>query len=248
MPRHTHADFYEATGTRLSISPRPPVMVPVCRWNEETDLLKRYDAILFDLDGTLWDASAASAGGWNTALTAAGHPELQVTSQDIRRVSGLPFRGAVEALLPELEEGRRSEVARLIDSGEQSSIQAKGGELYPDVIEGIHTLASRYRLFLVSNCQDWYLDLFWDSFPIRHLFRDSDCHGQSGCDKREMISRIVKRHRLENPIYVGDTRRDELAARAAGIDYSHAAYGFGDAGEPVHSFESFGQMVAHFMQ
>lgn len=31
-----------------------------------------YDALIFDLDGTLWDAAAASTYGWNLALQEMG--------------------------------------------------------------------------------------------------------------------------------------------------------------------------------
>ena len=34
------------------------------------------DASVFDLDGTLWDAAAASAEGWNLALAEAGRHSL----------------------------------------------------------------------------------------------------------------------------------------------------------------------------
>ena len=48
------------------------------------------DALIFDLDGTLWDAAAASTYGWNLALAEMGRPE-RVTVDGIRAVSGRPF-------------------------------------------------------------------------------------------------------------------------------------------------------------
>ena len=53
--------------------------------------MKKFDSIIFDLDGTLWDASEASATGWNVVLVKNNLPEFQVTADDIRKISGLPF-------------------------------------------------------------------------------------------------------------------------------------------------------------
>jgi phosphoglycolate phosphatase len=49
--------------------------------------METYDSIIFDLDGTLWDASEACANAWNIALLTG----LSVKPDDIRGVSGLLF-------------------------------------------------------------------------------------------------------------------------------------------------------------
>ncbi len=59
------------------------------------------DALVFDLDGTFWDAAAASTRGWNLALQRMG-VSFRVTVDGIRSVSGRPFDECVEVLLPEL--------------------------------------------------------------------------------------------------------------------------------------------------
>ncbi len=50
-----------------------------------------YDSIIFDLDGTLWDATEASAIGWNSALIKENLSEFCVDSDDIKNICGLPF-------------------------------------------------------------------------------------------------------------------------------------------------------------
>ena len=39
---------------------------------------------------------------------------------------------------------------------------------------------------------------------------------------------IVRRNNLKNPVYVGDTIKDMLSSQEAGVDFIHAAYGFGE--------------------
>ena len=48
--------------------------------------------------------------------------------------------------------------------------------------------------------------------------------------KRSLIQEV--KLKFAKPVYIGDTRRDEEAARIAGIPFIHARYGFGDAERP----------------
>ncbi len=205
-----------------------------------------YDTILFDLDGTLWDASTASANGWNAALNSAGLLNVVVSPQDIKMVSGRPFLECVKILLPDIPITDSRDLIKAIGSHEKSRVDSLGGTPYPDVVDGIADLAERYELFLVSNCQDWYLDAFWQHVPVKRFFRASDCYGRSRVSKSRMIERIVGNYALEKPIYVGDTVGDEQAAHSAKIDFGYAAYGFGESENPTAIFQSFGDLVARF--
>ena len=42
----------------------------------------------------------------------------------------------------------------------------------------------------------------------------------------------MKRNNLRHAVYVGDTAGDERSARAAGLPFIFAAYGFGQAAAP----------------
>ncbi len=65
--------------------------------------MDNFDSIIFDLDGTLWDASFASAAGWNIALIENNLSEFQVTDDDIRKISGLPFGECLANLFGHIE-------------------------------------------------------------------------------------------------------------------------------------------------
>ena len=60
-------------------------------------------------------------------------------------------------------------------------------------------------------------------------FRDAAVSGSAGLDKAENLRRMIAQHPLKNPVYVGDTAGDEKTARAAGIPFAWASYGFGKA-------------------
>ena len=206
-----------------------------------------YDSIIFDLDGTLWDVSEACSKGWNVALKGFQKSDDHVSADDIRSVSGLPFDECVSSLLGKRKDLDFRELGRLIDREERKAITLLGGDLYEEVREGIPELSEKYSLFLVSNCQDWYLESFWDIHGLKTYFKAFDCHGSSGVEKSKMISRVCEDNELTRPIYIGDTIGDQDSSRKAGVAYGHVAYGFGEVSGADHVFSSFGELVTWFI-
>jgi hypothetical protein len=57
-----------------------------------------------------------------------------------------------------------------------------------------------------------------------------------------MLVNIIGKFSLHNPLYVRDTAGHETAARLAGCDFAHAAYGFGSTVNRSMSFNSFSEL------
>jgi phosphoglycolate phosphatase len=203
------------------------------------------DALIFDLDGTLWDAAEPTARGWNAALEELG-AQTRVTVEGIRSVAGTPFVGCVEILVPELCPPSKPAL-HIIDEREKTAIAVSGGTLFPGVQSGLAALACEYPLYLVSNCQDWYLGLFFDLSGLKEFFAGADCNGLSGLNKAEMLRRISDECVLRNAVYVGDTQGDQDSTRAAGMSFTFAAYGFGSISQPALAFESFDALTQHYL-
>jgi len=207
--------------------------------------LTRPEALVFDLDGTLWDAAEATARGWNLALESLGLA-ARVDLAGIRSVCGRPFQQCVERLLPELRPAS-AVLLEALDEHERAAVESRGGALYEGVAAGLRRLAERYRLFLVSNCPAWYLAAFLEISGLRGCFSGWWCHGSSGLSKTEMLRSLCEEHGLTHALYVGDTRGDEEAARQAGMGFVFVAYGFGDADAPDLVFDGFGALTRHFL-
>jgi phosphoglycolate phosphatase len=203
------------------------------------------DALIFDLDGTLWDAAAASTYGWNLALEEMGLPQ-RVTIDGIRSVSGRPFPECVETLLPELSPASVATL-ELLESRERTGIESIAGDLYPDVADGLTRLAGRFPLFVVSNCPGWYLEEFFRHTGLAGHFTGWDCHGLSGVPKARMLLNLAAAHHLTRAVYVGDTQGDQTAAQGAGMNFAFVRYGFGRADGDGLSFADFGELAAHFL-
>lgn len=207
--------------------------------------LSKPDALIFDLDGTLWDAAVPTARGWNDALEELG-ARTRVTVEGIRSVAGTPFEGCVEILVPEICPPSET-MLKTIDVREEQAIAESGGTLFSDVESGLRQLAAAYPLYLVSNCQSWYLELFFDKTGLQQHFTGADCNGCSGLAKPEMLGRMVSEQGLQNAVYVGDTQGDHDSARRAGMSFVLARYGFGSVDDEVVGFDDFAALVDHFL-
>lgn len=185
-----------------------------------------FDALIFDLDGTLWDSSETVAQAWTAALSKLKIPKT-LTRGDLTREMGKPMDVIMADFFPELPEERRLALMPALCEEETKLLAVKGGRLYPDVAETLEGLRGRYRLFIVSNCQQGYIESFLTAHSFGSVFEGHLCWGDTGLPKGGTNRELIRRRGLKNPIYIGDTEGDRLSASEAGIPFIHAAYGFG---------------------
>jgi phosphoglycolate phosphatase len=207
----------------------------------------RFDGLIFDLDGTLWDCSKASAEAFNRAFETCGLTK-RISDDVVRSVSGKPADECVQILLSDVPYEKCQSLSQALDRFELDSIEKHAPTaLYADVCAGLHKLKSHYTLAVVSNCTESYLKLFERCTPVANLFADSECFGRTNRPKSENIRAVIERQKLRSACYIGDTAGDEEAAMRAGIPFFHASYGFGKPrGEPI-AFASFSELVGHFV-
>ena len=116
------------------------------------------------------------------------------------------------------------------------------GTLYPDVPQVLRALCKRYPLYIVSNCQDGYIEAFFQAHGLGRYFTDYENPGRTGLPKADNIALVAERNGLRRPLYIGDTQGDYDAASKAGVPFLHAAYGFGRIDRPVPSVATFGDL------
>jgi phosphoglycolate phosphatase len=206
------------------------------------------DALIFDLDGTLWDSSASCAKGWNQALGGLGVKDRVITDQDIQSIMGLPKDQIFEKAFPETPLEKRALIADACYEREIAVLRSEGGALFPGVDPGLKRLAARYPLFIVSNCAQDYLDTFFEASGLRSLFRDTECYGATGKPKGDNIALLVRRNELGSPVYIGDTAGDQIAAQRARVPYYHVDYGFGEPQAACLRFSDFEELTEFFLR
>jgi len=210
----------------------------------DISLKNKFDSIIFDLDGTLWDSTANVAIAWQKAEQEVDFLDKKFTVDTIRGITGMTYKAIFETLFPDLDENRRNEFKAIAAKYEIETLNEKGGELYPQLEFVLQYLQTQYKLFIVSNCQNNYIETFLNFSKLGHYFLAHQCYGTKNAPKAENIIDIVNDHHLQAPVYVGDTMGDFTSSQKAGVPFIFAAYGFGKVEEgQVATIEHFSDLL-----
>ncbi len=181
--------------------------------------------IIFDLDGTLWDSSQQVIPAWNTVLSK--HNIKNINANDMAGYMGKTLENISKLMLPDLPFDEAMKLLNECCLEEQTYLRQHGGTLYPDLEVTLQKLNENYKLYIVSNCHNEYLESFFIAHNLKKYFEDYETHGNTGLSKAENIKLIIDRNNLDRAVYVGDTELDMTSALTAGIPFIFADYGFG---------------------
>lgn len=185
------------------------------------------DSIIFDLDGTLWDSSKTVAQSWTQVVQGSPYGKGKITEEDLSKTMGLQIQEIAAILFDYLDEEKQMELILACCQQEQDDLLRNGGILYPQLEETLLALSKNFRLFIVSNCQEGYIETFYAFHKLGKYFLDFENPGRTGLSKGENIQLIMERNHIKKAVYVGDTQGDMLSAKFAGIPFVFASYGFG---------------------
>ncbi len=186
-----------------------------------------YDAIIFDVDGTLWDSRALVARAWNQGMRELEGQDPGYTADDMTPLFGNTMERIAQMLFPLMEEERRQKLMLQLIRYEDELLTHESGTFYPDVSDTVRRLHNRYPLYILSNCQSGYIESVMDFGGFRDCITDWLCFEDTHLSKGANLRQLMARHGLRHPVYVGDTEGDFTACRQAGIDMIFAAYGLG---------------------
>ncbi|EXI78664.1 MAG: 5'-nucleotidase [Candidatus Accumulibacter appositus] len=188
-----------------------------------------FQAIIFDLDGTLIDSRAAILDAFGKALAEKGiAPRIALSAvrigpplaETLRELSGSDD----EALLESLAEHFK---AHYDSSGYRAS------EVFAGIPELLEALAENgRRCFLATNKRIVPTRLILQYLQWEPYFEEVyalDRETPRLPDKRSMLARLLAEQALDaqNCIYVGDTPEDEAAARANALRFTAVSWGYG---------------------
>lgn len=200
-------------------------------------------SIIFDLDGTLWDSRQTIAEAWTEAIQHHIPDHSGFTKEDIGNLMGLQIPVIAEKLFPDETLERRKELMDACAVVDQKLIRQKGGKLFEDLEATLKLLAEQYDLYIVSNCEDGYIEAFYEAHGLESYFKDYENPGRTGLSKGENILLVMERNSIDQAVYVGDTQGDLDAARHAGIPFIFASYGFGTPEEYDEKITAFKELV-----
>lgn len=203
----------------------------------------KVEAILFDLDGTMWNALNEIRSTWNQVV--ANHSEYRkepISDEELAGCLGLPMTKIAEKLFPGTTPEQQQTLMDECCEVENAYLSEHGATLYPGLEETLMELKKQYKLFVVSNCQKGYIESFIKAHKLSHCFDDIECWGNNLLPKGENNKLIMKRNGVTKAVYVGDTAGDEESARVAGIPFIFAKYGFGEVKEPDYILEAISDL------
>lgn len=208
-----------------------------------------FDSLIFDMDGTLWDNVNSYVNAWNTALKRTGF-DVQVSRGDLLGLMGKEINKMMDAIVPGTSEERKTEL--MYDVFDAYHELAETGQIfptiYPDVLEGLEELAKKYKILLLSNCEEGGLVKFMKYTATTHLITGYMEYGQNFRPKSFNLQLLIDRHNLQSTVYIGDTAGDSRQTRMAGIPFVYVSYGFGETDDFDLKFDSFGELTDYFLK
>ncbi|MCQ2519802.1 MAG: HAD family hydrolase [Lachnospiraceae bacterium] len=206
--------------------------------------------LIFDIDGTLWNTTGVVAGAWNGAIKAANIPELKdlnVTDKMLQKEFGKPMDVIADDLFGPIDAGLKAKLLDHCCELEHIAIDENTEDLtYPGVKEVIRELSKNNKLYIVSNCQNGYIELVMKKLGIEDIIDDIECFGHTGLQKSENIGLVVKRNNIDKAYYIGDTYGDYTATKEAGCEFIFAEYGFGEVDNPDYVIKQFSDLLKMF--
>jgi phosphoglycolate phosphatase len=199
--------------------------------------------LIFDLDGTLWDATEQIVISNNMTLSKYPDIDRRVTVAEMQSYMGKTIEVIADLVFPDMPADRRRSVMYKCCEEEAEYFRQHGGNLYPNLYEALGEAKIKYHLFVVSNCQDGYLQACLDYHELWGYFDDIEMAGRTGLTKGENIKLIMERNNLTDAIYIGDTTGDKDGADFAGIPFIHAAYGFGKVPNAEYKIDTISEIT-----
>ena len=189
------------------------------------------DGIIFDVDGTLWDSTEEVAVSWNQAINENSELTCSFTGSDMKKVFGKTMDEILLTFFPDLTKEEQNRLGELCFKYENEFLAKNPGKLFPDVEKVFKELSEKTDLYIVSNCQCGYIEVFLEACKLQEYIKDHLCFGQTGLPKHETIRQLMKNNNLTDVVYVGDTQGDFDACKNAAVPFIFAEYGFGEAPE-----------------
>lgn len=209
-------------------------------------MITKPDALVLDMDGTLWDAVDTYTWCWNEAFKEISDPTV-LKREDLLKLMGKPIDEIMRNVTSGMTSEEREKFVNRVHEIETRELPVRGGKLFDGVKDGIEKLSKKYRLFLLSNCEKGQLPIFARFAGIENYISGCISFGDTHLQKGENMRLLQQQFQLKNPVYIGDTDGDGVQTRLTGWPFIFVRYGFGSTNNYDLSFDSFSELTDYFM-
>ena len=207
----------------------------------------KFDSIIFDVDGTLWDVRDAVAHAWRDVITELTDWEINFDGKSLGAMFGKTMDTIFFHFYPNSTKEEYEKITGVIYKKQKEYLIRYAPALYEGVAGTLEKLSHRYKLFIVTNAQRGYIDTVFAVHDVQKYFTDWMCFGDTNAPKNVTIRKIIERNNLKNAVYVGDTQGDADSCEKAGIPIVYAAYGLGKVEKPWRSIDKFSELEDIFL-
>lgn len=197
--------------------------------------MKKYDTVIFDLDGTLMDTLEDLANAVNEILRRNGYPVR--TIEEVRRIVGNGLRQTLTLCLPQgTKEQVVDELLPDFASYYQEHCQEKT-KPYDGIMDVLKTLHERgFKLAIVSNKRDEAVKtLNKECFQeyVKVAIGENESAGIRKKPAPDTVFQALQElgSKKEQAVYVGDSEVDRATAENAGLPCISVEWGFRDREE-----------------
>lgn len=138
---------------------------------------RKFDSLLLDMDGTLWDAVDSYCAIWNAAIDECCPQVSHVTRAQLQALMGTPIENIYEVIVGKACD--YDEFMKVLSRKEHELMPALGGRLYDGVYDTLKELSKTVRLFLVSNCTAFGVPNFMRTTGLAPFFTDGISYGDT---------------------------------------------------------------------
>lgn len=197
---------------------------------EQTPRLPEPQALIFDMDGTLFETDTLLRGVheriFDTLREEGLYLEPTPPVEKLLGCLGMLLEDIWKNLMPGSTEAARLRADVLMLQYELEGLEAGKGSLYPHVEEVLRELKARGRkLFVASNGLEHYVKGVAEHQGILELFDGVYSAGEyKTATKVDLVARLLRDHGLESAWMVGDRSSDVEAGKGNGLSVIGCAY------------------------
>jgi phosphoglycolate phosphatase len=191
-----------------------------------------YEAVLFDLDGTLVATDRfwvpAARVGAKRAFAELGIERAIPTAKEWMELVGLPLAEGFDALFEDLSALQRRVVLERCEEEEHFALEAGRAALLPGALEVLRELRRRgVKTGIASNCSQRYLDSAMVGLGVAEWVDEGRCLDSPGIrNKGDMLADLLSCFGTRRAVMVGDRQGDCEAAKTNSLPFVLCENGF----------------------
>ena len=147
------------------------------------------DAIIFDVDGTLWDSTPQVAIAWQMIAKNRKVPYEHITPERLHREFGKMMKDIAYSIFPDLSKEDALGVLKECMDYEVAYLLSHPPLPYDGVEQVFKYFNRKMPLFIVSNCQAGYIETFLETSDLSEYITCHLCPDDTGLNKAGNIKR-----------------------------------------------------------